>query len=114
MDNATVVLRLKKTIVYMDKVLDNYPKKEFVLKERISNCLYDILELSYLSYYHSNDLDTEYLKNILTKLKMLDFYIKNSYDKGIISRKKLTNLGVHLRDITNMYYAWVTKIEKKK
>ena len=34
MDNAKVVLRLKKTIIYVDKILDNFPKKEIVLKQR--------------------------------------------------------------------------------
>lgn len=111
MDNSKIVLRLKKTIIYMDKILDNFPKNELVLKTRISNSLYDCLEYSYDVYY-SNDMDK--IKIILTKLKMIDFYLKISFDKNIISRKNISNLGIHLRDITNMYYGWFKSYEKSK
>ena len=113
MNSANVILRLKKTIIYIDKILDNYPKTELSLKNMISKTLYDILELSYMTYYHSNKDDINYLKSILAKLKMIDFYVKISFDKGLISRKKVSNIGVNLRDITNMYYAWLKSYEKK-
>ena len=113
MNSANVILRLKKTIVYIDKILDNYPKTEISLKSMISKTLYDILELSYMTYYHSDKRDTEYLKSILAKLKMVDFYVKVSFDKNLISRKKVSNIGVNLRDITNMYYAWLKSYEKE-
>ena len=111
MDNAKIVLRLKKTIIYVDKILDNFPKKELVLKQGISNSLYECLEYSYDVYY-SNDINI--IRTILTKLKMIDFYLKISFDKNIISRKNISNLGIHLRDITNMYYGWLKNYEKSK
>lgn len=95
----------------MNKILDNFSKKELVLKTRISNSLYDCLEYSYDVYY-SNDMYK--IKTILTKLKMIDFYLKISFDKNIISRKNISNLGIHLRDITNMYYGWFKSYEKSK
>ena len=46
MDNAKVILRLKKTIIYVDKILDNFPKNEMVLKQRqilyINTCVWNL------------------------------------------------------------------------
>ena len=111
MDNANVILRLKKTIIYVNKILDNFPKNEILLKNRIGNSLYDCLEYSYYAYYNN---EYNYIKNILTKLKMIDFYLKMAFDKNIVSRKNISNLGIHLRDITNMFYAWLRVYEKSK
>lgn len=48
MNSANIIMRLKKTIVYTDKILINFPRTEIILKTRISNCFYDILEYSYM------------------------------------------------------------------
>ena len=46
---------------------------------------------------------------------MLDFYLKNSFDKKAISHKNIKNISINLRDITNLYYAWFNyKYEEKK
>ncbi len=114
MNNSNIILRLKKTIVYMDKVLQNFPRSEHILKERISNCIYDMLEETYSIYidYENKNLK---LKEVLTKKKMLDFYLKISFDKNIISHKNMKNISMNLKDITDMYYAWLnSKNETKK
>lgn len=108
--NANIILRLKKTIIYTDKILINFPKTEIILKTRINNCLYDILEYSYKGLIDNNN-KKDIIKNILTKLKMLDFYLKLSFDKGAISHKSIKTLGINLREITNLYYAWLNKNE---
>ena len=110
MNSANIIMRLKKTIVYTDKILINFPRTEIILKTRISNCFYDILEYSYMGLI-DNDNRKNIIKNILTKLKMLYFYLKLSFDKGAISHKSIKTLGINLRGITSLYYAWLNKNE---
>lgn len=110
MNSANIIMRLKKAIVYTDKILINFPRTEIILKTRISNCFYDILEYSYMGLI-DNDNRKNIIKNILTKLKMLDFYLKLSFDKGAISHKSIKTLGINLRGITSLYYAWLNKNE---
>lgn len=113
-DSAKVILRLKKTIIYTLKILDNYPKKDYLLRDKISNNLFTILEDTYFLYsLKDKEKEITILKKILSKMKLLDFYLKISLDKNLISRKKISNLCINLRDITNMYYKWITFIEKK-
>ncbi len=114
MDNSNIILRLKKTIIYVDKVLENFPRNEYILKKRISNCMYDMLEESYEAYLDYENKNT-IIKKILTKMKMLDFYLKLSFDKSAISHKNIKTISINLRDITSMYYAWFnSKNETKK
>lgn len=113
MDSSNIILRVKKTIYYVDKILVNFPRNEAVLKKRISNSFFDILEYSYQALI---DLDhrCQLIKDVLTKMKMIDFYLKISFDKGVLSHKGLKTLGVNLREITELYYAWLRKNEKKE
>lgn len=110
MNSANIIMRLKKTIVYTDKILINFPRTEIILKTRISNCFYDISEYSYMGLI-DNDNRKNIIKNILTKLKILNFYLKLSFDKGAISHKSIKTLGINLRKITSLYYAWLNKNE---
>lgn len=113
MNNSNIILRLKKTIVYIDKVLENFPKKEYILKKRITNCMYDILELSFDAYIDQENKN-KIIQKILTKIKMLDFYLKNSFDKEAISHKNIKNISINLREITSMYYAWFNYNNEEK
>ncbi|MCI8346862.1 MAG: hypothetical protein HFJ12_02810 [Bacilli bacterium] len=47
-------------------------------------------------------------------MKILDFYLKLSFDKGSLSHKNLKTLGSNLREIIKLYYAWLKKNKKKK
>ena len=46
-DKLLIVTNLKKTIMYIEKTVINYPNKYKVLKDKIISSLYDILELTY-------------------------------------------------------------------
>lgn len=112
MDNSRIILRLKKTIIYTEKVLENFPKKEFVLKNRIIDMFYNILELTH-EVYIDRENKTKIIKKILVKIRMLDFYLQISLEKESISRKNVKNISLNLRDITSMYYAWLNYDNEK-
>ncbi len=114
MDHAKVILRLKKTILYTEKALDNYPKKEYILRNRISDTFFSILENSFYLYSLKDKKEQiNGIKKILSEIRLLDFYLQIALDKMLVSRKKLKNICLNLRDITSMYYGWITYIEKK-
>ncbi len=107
-DNFKIIINIKKTILYLDKVLINFPNNEKVLKDKIGSTMYDILELTYLA----NELnDKIYKKKIIVKIKMIDFYLKISCDKKYISYKKYIKISNYLLNILKSLYAWV-KYEK--
>lgn len=112
-EKLVVVNDIKKTILYLDKIIVNFPRTEKVLKDKISNTYYEVLEL----VYFSNLLDVKeriiYQKRIIGKIKMIDFYFKIACDKKYISYKKYLKIGNFLLNIIKQLYGWI-RYEKSK
>ena len=102
-DNLLIARSVRKTITYVEKNIYNFPNEYKVLKERIINACYDILE----NVYRANiDQDIKFKREALVQLKMLNFYLKQSLDKELITKKKLLSYGNHLLEIHNMISSW--------
>ncbi len=76
-----IVTNMKKFILSLDSLIDNFPKKEKVLKDKIKSVSYDILELIFLANLKEEKLEIQ--KEILNKISMLDFYLETSFKKKI-------------------------------
>ena len=48
-DELVLVKDIKKTILYVDKMLINFPRSEKILRDKINNTSFEILELVYFS-----------------------------------------------------------------
>lgn len=104
-DKFIVINEIKKFIIYVREIVINYPRREFILKDRIEKTSYEVLELVYLT----NMVDERLIKQkeILSKISMLDFYMEISYNNRFISLKKL-NQGMKLLDnIRKLVYGWI-------
>lgn len=102
-DNLLIARSVKKTINYIEKNIYNFPNEYKVLKERIINSCYDILE----NVYRANlDQNICYKREVLVQIKMLNYYLKQALDKEIITKKKFLNYGNHLLEIHNMVNSW--------
>ena len=66
-------IKMKEFILALDEVLINYPKKEYILKDKIQLTSYEILELIFKANNISSSKD-ETINTILVKISMLDFY----------------------------------------
>lgn len=112
-DNFKLISDIKKTIVYLDKVVINFPNNERVLKDKIMSSIYDVLELIYMANEIDNTSRIMYQKKIVSKMKMIDFYVKVSFDKKYISYKKYTKVCSHLLDNLRLIYGWI-RYEKSR
>lgn len=110
-DSLNIITELKKTILYLDKIVVNFPSNERVLKDKIREELYDLLEILYMAN-EFRDKRKKYQFKAIVKIKMLDFYLKVSCDKKYISYKKYQKVSLHLLDILRLLYGWI-KYEKK-
>ncbi len=102
-DNFKLLTNTEKTIQYINALLVSYPKKERVLKENIEKTLYNMIECIF-SYKinKSNKIKLKNLNDLMIKLAMLDFYIRTSYFKKIISKHQqevISNFILELRKI---------------
>lgn len=102
--------KIKKTIIYVEKIIDNFPNKYYVLKDKIILSFYQLLELAYKANIHKEKI---YMKEILVKIRMIEYYIKVSFNKKLISYKKFDNIGKYLLEINKMVNSWII-YEKNK
>ncbi len=108
-DKLLIITKIKKTIVYLDNIVDNFPLKETILRDNLKNSIYQLLEIAYRANINVDEKRLIHQKELLVKMKMLDFYIKISCDKKIINYKKYEKIGVHLLMITKLIQAWIKK-----
>ena len=108
-DNFRVIINLKKTYSYLDKIVINFPSSEKVLKDKIRSSMLEAIEICYLA----NEVDNRYLyqKRVIVKLKMVDFYMRLSLDKKYINYKRYIKVSSFLLNILKCIYGWV-KYEK--
>ena len=68
--------------------MDNIPKKDVEIKNRIRSNSYDILEIAYEANM-TIDIDNkkELIFKMMAKAKIIDFLLNLSYDKKIITEK---------------------------
>lgn len=104
-DKLLIIDKIKKTIIYIDSMLDNYPHRYIELRSNINNSLYELLNNVYLANDKVDDLNNK--KRSIINIKIIDFYLMLSYKKKLISKKKYENLSKHLLEIKNMIYGWI-------
>lgn len=102
-NNFKIEVKLKDFVLDLDNILINFPKREYILKDKLEKTSLDILELIFLV---NNTLDKSYLDIILSKISMLDFYLEKSYKKKYINKKLLERKIYELTIITKMIYGW--------
>lgn len=106
-----VIQFIRELILVIDKELENYPKKEVEIKNRIRTSTYDILEISYEANVTENiELKKNLLNKIISKIKVIDFLLNLSYDKKLITEKKYYKLGQRLDDIIKYISGWLKKL----
>ena len=98
MNDLLIISKLKETTIYINKILINFPKINYILKNNIEKKLYSLLENIYIAIYDKNNR-IDLLYNSLVKIKMIDFYLRICLDKKIINYKKFVNICSYLNEI---------------
>ena len=107
-DKLIVIKRIKEFCFDVDAIVINFPKKEFLIKERILNDVLDILEsVVYINYIKSESDVISYKFKLLTKISILNFYLEYLVHKNIINKKIFNKLGRELNEISRLIYGWL-------
>lgn len=84
----------ERLINYINKILPNFPKKELVLKNSIEKNMYELMESIFaFNIQTSIRIRQKYLKDFLVLLSMLDFYMRQSYQKKYVSKRQIECIG---------------------
>ena len=103
-----VIQFIRELILYLDEMLEGFPKKDIEISRNIKQESYDMLKLAYTANVTT---DTEYrkrnLEQIIVKIKLLDFFVDLSYNKKIINQKKYSKVSLKLDDIVKYTTGWL-------
>lgn len=116
-DTLLIITKIKKTIIRLDKVVENFSRNEMVLRNNIKTTMYSLLEECYMANILKIPEREYYQKKVLVKLKMLDFYINVAYEKQLLSQKQFVSIGNHLLDTFTLTQGWIksgVRNEKKE
>ena len=103
---------IRELIVNIDKNMDNFPKKDIEIKNRIRNNSYDLLELAYKANSTTNIENKKILlEEIIAKIKIIDFLLNLCYDKQIINSKRYVKFGEKIDDILKYTIGWMKSLK---
>ena len=99
---------IRELIIYLENMLENFPKKDMEISRSIKLESYEMLKLAY-SANITSDLERRKrdLEQIIVRVKLLDFFVNLSYDKKIINQKKYLKVGTRLDDIIKYVTGWL-------
>lgn len=110
-DNFKIIQYIRELIINIDNNLDNFPKKDIELKNRIRNISYDLLELAYrANTTREKEEKIKLLYQLVAKLKLTDFLINMCYDKQIINNKRYLKFGEKIDDISKFVAGWIKSL----
>lgn len=68
-----IIQYIRELIISIDENLDNFPKKDIEIKNRIRNASYDILEVAYMANTaKEKEKKIDLLYKLIAKLKVVD------------------------------------------
>lgn len=106
-----VIQFIREFILRIEKELDNFPRKDIEIKNRIRDNSYSLLELAYEANLTKNpEHKILLLEKSIAKIKLIDFLINLSYERKIISNGKYVKLGMKLDDIIKYTSGWLKGI----
>lgn len=99
---------IREIIIYLDNMLENFPKKDMEISRAIKEESYEMLKLAY-SANVATELEErkKNLEQIIVRVKLLDFFMNMAYDKKIINQKKYLKIGQKLDDIIKYTTGWL-------
>lgn len=96
----------------VDKNLENFPKKDIEIKNRIRNASYDLLELAYeANTTEEVTAKISIINKCIAKAKVIDFLVNLSYEKQIINNKRYFKFGESIDEIVKYLVGWKKSIK---
>lgn len=107
-----IIQYIREFIVYIENGMENFPKKDIEIKNKIKMASYELLEISYEANTTQNiKYKKELLVKCIAKIKIIDFLINLSYDKQIINKNKYLKFANKLDGIVKYITGWLKSMD---
>ena len=110
-----VIEFIRNLINNVDKNLENFPKKDIEIKNRIRNASYDLLELAYeANTTEEITAKISIINKCIAKAKVIDFLVNLSYEKQIINNRRYIKFWESIDEIVKYLVGWKKSIKNNK
>ena len=114
LEKFKVIDSTRQFIIECTKRLENFPKKDIEIKNRIRNSSYDLLELAYEANTTEDDeIKISIINKCIAKAKIIDFLVNLSYEKQIINNKRYIKFGESIDEIIKYLVGWKKSIKNQ-
>ncbi len=110
-DNFIIALKTKKLVLNIYNLMENIPRKDYFLKDKINKLTFDLLEKIYIVNYSLDNFKLYYYK-IRKNIALLDFLLEILSKKQYISLKQLEKEIYLLTEINKMSAKWISNRTK--
>lgn len=108
-----ILAKYKKFLDYLDKSLENVPRKDIYYKDLIRQKAFAVLEnILECSYEENMEKILGYKKRIKSNISILDFLIDRLFTIHYINEKQASKITVSLVEINKMVSGWINNMVK--
>ena len=112
-DKFKVINFIRELLINIDEHIENFPKKDIEIKNRLRSNSYDLLEIAYeANTCEDNKRKSMLIEKCIAKIKIIDFLINLSYKKQIINNKRYVKFGTAMDEIVKYLVGWKKSINK--
>jgi len=108
-----ILSKYKKLLDYLDKALENVPRKDLFFKDLIKTKAYEVLQdILECSYEEGCDNIISYKKKVKANISMMDFLVDRLYTNHYINDKQANKISLSLVEINKMVSGWINNMVK--
>lgn len=112
--NFNILNKMKKTNLYIENLIKNFPKKEVILKNNLEQSMFKAIELIFTYNIQTTfRIKEKYIKDFIIEISMLNYYIEFSYERKFISKHQRDVVGRYLIEIRKMIYGVIQNDKTK-
>ena len=106
MSNKFILMnKEKELLIYLEQyILNTLPKNDKVLRDNLTNEIYDIIKNTARVSINRGNIRLKYINDIKVNIIMIDFYIGILYSKKLIIKKRFLSCIKKIEEIRRILY----------
>ena len=104
-DKFILMNKEKELLIYLEQyILNSLPKNEKVLRDNLTNEVYDIIKNTAKVSINKGNIRQKYINDVKINIIMIDFYIGILFSKNLIIKKRFLSCIKKIEEIRRILF----------
>ena len=104
-DKFILMNKEKELLIYLEQyILNSLPKNEKVLRDNLTNEVYDIIKNTAKVSINKGNIRQKYINDVKINIIMIDFYIGILFSKNLIIKKRFLSCVKKIEEIRRILF----------